>query len=78
MQIKNLLNINSFVHSVILLSISNFLIFSAMFLIYLLGKNSFLSDILIYAPISAIIIVLIRELLFLYLKSIPKSFLEVK
>lgn len=47
--------------SIYLLTISNFMIIFTMFIVYNLGKNSILSDIIIYCPIILIIIVLIRD-----------------
>ena len=47
--------------SIILLTISNVTILSTMYIVYCFGKNSILSDIIIYCPIILILIVLIRD-----------------
>lgn len=57
----NIFNLSSVIHSSFLLIASNLLILITMSLVYFLGKDTVLSDILIYGPISAIIFVLIRD-----------------
>lgn len=71
MQIKKILS------AFFLLLFSNILIAKTMYLVYFFGTNSIWSDILIYGPIVAIIIVLVRDkFTFSYIISCVLAFLH--
>lgn len=60
MKLSNICGYN-IIQSFSLLTISNILIFINMFTVYILGKDSIFSDLLIYLPIVLILTVLVRD-----------------